>query len=204
MKTARITLLVLFVVAGSAGSLLAGDTQTPKDKGDWSAVLVPPKDPRLANAVPSLGQSRYQTNQLGAFLHYGPAIFLNGDWGSTPDPKVFNPTELNAEQWVLVAKSFGAKHLVFSTKHHNGFCLWPTKTTDYSVRSCPWKKGKGDVVREIADACKKHGIGLGLYYSGHDRHFPCYGTSPATALTQKPWSTARPIGRSTGSRSKNS
>jgi alpha-L-fucosidase len=146
----------------------AGDNQT-----GWEKILVP-ADPINVNSVPSPGQLRYQMNQYGAFLHYGPAVFLNGDWQATPDPKVFNPTELDAEQWVRVAKSFDAKHLVFSTKHHNGFCLWPTKTTDYSVRRSPWKNGQGDVVREVAEACKKHGIALGLYFSGQDRHFPCH------------------------------
>ena len=144
-----------------------------EDHKAWEKIVVP-ADPVLVNSVPSPGQLRYQTNQYGAFLHYGPAVFMTGDYCATPDPKVFNPTELDADQWVRVAKSFGAKHLVLSTKHHNGFCLWPTMTTGYCVRSSPWRNGRGDLVREVADACKKHGIALGLYYSGHDQHFPCH------------------------------
>jgi alpha-L-fucosidase len=158
---------------------LAGGASPAVDKEGWAAILVP-ADPLQATAVPSPGQLTYQTNQMGAFLHYGPAVFLDGDWKSVPDPKVFNPTRLDAEQWVRTAKSFDAKHLVLSSKHHNGSCLWPTKTTGYSVRSSPWKNGHGDVVREVAEACKKHGIALGLYYSGHDRHFPCHTLDPAT------------------------
>lgn len=139
----------------------------------WDKIVVP-SDPVLVKSVPSPAQLIYQTNQYGAFLHYGPAVFMDGNFLVTPDPKVFNPTQLDAEQWVLVAKSFGAKHLVFSAKHHNGFCNWPTKTTDYSVLSSPWRNGQGDLVREVADACRKHGIALGIYYSGRDHKFPCY------------------------------
>lgn len=163
------TALLSIAVCGA----IAGNAHAGEDQTGWEKILVP-ADPVLVDSVPTPGQLRYQANQYGAFLHYGPAVFMDGDWKATPEPNVFNPTQLDAEQWVRVAKSFDAKHLVFSTKHHNGFCLWPTETTDYSVRSSPWKSGQGDVVREVADACKKHGIGLGLYFSGHDRHFPCH------------------------------
>jgi alpha-L-fucosidase len=152
----------------------------------WEKIIMA-ADPLMVNSVPSPAQLRYQTNQYGAFLHYGPAVFLEGKWDIVADPKVFDPTELDVEQWVRVAKSFDAKHLVFSTKHHNGFCLWPTRTTDYSVRSSPWKNGRGDVIRDVADACKKHGIGLGLYYSGQDRHFPCFADNPSVANRAAYW-----------------
>lgn len=164
----------------------ADDANSARDKNGWANILVA-ADPLQTTAVPSPAQLAYQTDQMGAFLHYGPAVFLDGDWRSVPDPKVFNPTQLDAEQWVLTAKSFDAKHLIFSSKHHNGFCLWPTKTTSYSVRSSPWKNGQGDVVREVAEACKKHGIALGLYYSGHDRKFPCYADNPAIANRTAYW-----------------
>jgi alpha-L-fucosidase len=105
--------------------------------------------------------------------------------GKVPDVSRFNPTQLDAEQWVLAVKSFGAKHLVFPAKHHDGFCLWPTKTTDYSVRSTPWKDGKGDLVREVADACKKHGLGFGVYCSPADKHYGCYSTQPTFTYPPK-------------------
>lgn len=160
-------------ISGIAASLPAGDASASQAQKGWKKIIIP-ADSLSVNSVPSVAQLRYQTNQYGAFLHYGPAPFMDGKWEALPDAKVFSPTELNAEQWVRVAKSFDARHIVFSTKHHNGFCLWPTKTTNYSVRSSPWKNGQGDVIRDLADACKKHGIALGLYYSGQDRRFPCF------------------------------
>ena len=168
-----IVVLGFFVCSCPASIIGADDANSATDKKGWSSILAA-TDPSQTSAVPSPAQLAYQTNQMGAFLHYGPAVFLDGDWKSVPDPKVFNPTQLDAEQWVRTTKSFDAKHLIFSSKHHNGFCLWPTKTTSYSVCSSPWKNGQGDVVREVAEACKKYGIALGLYYSGHDRRFPCY------------------------------
>ena len=127
-----------------------------------------------ATIVPSQRQLGYQMNQLGAFIHFGLATFSGGDYFIAPDPNIFNPTSLDAEQWVLTAKSFGAKHVMFAAKHHSGFCLWPTETTDYSVKSSPWKNGNGDVVREVADACRKHGLELGLYCSPADIYYGCY------------------------------
>jgi alpha-L-fucosidase len=169
------------------GGVLAADAPSHAEETGWEKIIVVPADPLMVNTVPSPAQLRYQTAQMGAFCHFGPARFLNHkgtyeDMEATPDPKVFNPDQLDAEQWVRVAKSFDAKHIVFTAKHINGFCNWPTKTTDYSVRSSPWKNGRGDVVREVADACKKHGIGLGLYISGNDHHFPCYKTEDGKKL----------------------
>ena len=159
-----IVVLGFFVCSCPASIIGADDANSATDKKGWSSILAA-TDPSQTSAVPSPAQLAYQTNQMGAFLHYGPAVFLDGDWKSVPDPKVFNPTQLDAEQWVRTTKSFDAKHLIFSSKHHNGFCLWPTKTTSYSVCSSPWKNGQGDVVREVAEACKKYGIKLGFYYS---------------------------------------
>lgn len=161
------------------------DTVPPEHAGDWTPVLIAPRAGTTTKAtdaavsvrrVPTPQQLAYQNDQLGAFVHFGPATYINSDMLSTPDPSVFNPVNLDAEQWVLAAKSFGAKHIVLTSKHHNGFCLWPTKTTNYSVKSSPWKNGKGDVVREFAEACRKHGMKLGLYVSGGDKHFGCHST----------------------------
>lgn len=154
----------------------------------WASIVVPTaKDaqtPVVAPCVPSPRQLAYQEKHLGAFVHFGLPTYAvdNAEYnavfpfnaGAVPDIRRFNPEKLDAEQWVLAAKSFGAKHLVFPAKHHDGFCLWPTKTTDYSVRNSPWKDGKGDLVREVAEACKKHGMALGIYCSPADKHYGCW------------------------------
>ena len=170
MRTRLLIGLAVLLNILPAGVVSVSHASAGEGPAGWEKIVVP-ADP-MVNSVPSPRQLIYQTKQYGAFLHYGPAVFMNGDWAATPDPKVFNPTQLDVEQWVRIAKSFDAKFIVFSTKHHNGFCLWPTKTTDYSVRRSPWKNGRGDVIRELAAACKKHKIALGLYYSGQGSTFP--------------------------------
>ena len=87
---------------------------------------------------------------------------------------MFNPDRLDAKQWVRSAKEAGFRYFILTAKHHDGFCLWPTATTDYSVASSPWREGRGDVVKECADACREEGIGFGIYVSPWDRHEPSY------------------------------
>jgi alpha-L-fucosidase len=125
---------------------------------------------------PSPQQLAYQERQLGAFIHFGPASYIESDMLSVPAADLFDPGKLDAEQWVKTARSFGAKHIVLTAKHHNGYCLWPTSTTDYSVKQSPWKNGQGDVVGEFVDACRKYGMKVGLYISGGDTHFGCTST----------------------------
>ncbi len=121
--------------------------------------------------VPSPRQARYQESQLGAFVHYGPAAYTeNSDMFATPPAESFNPEQLDTEQWARTAKAFGAKHIVLTAKHHNGYCLWPTSTTDYDIAQSPWKNGQGDVVREFVDSARKHGLAPGLYLSAGDKH----------------------------------
>ncbi|MFA5203575.1 MAG: alpha-L-fucosidase [Lentisphaeria bacterium] len=125
-------------------------------------------------ATPTADQLAWQDLAMGMFIHYAPNSWQvtqgEGDNLSTPLDKI-NPTKLDAAQWVDVAEAMGAKFIVFTAKHYGGFCMWPTKTTQYSIANTPWKGGKGDVCRELADECKKRHMPLGFYISPADLHW---------------------------------
>lgn len=155
----------------------AGDLQTAEFEGTPRELLEHYfEEPDVV--VPSTRQYRHQMeHQLGAFCHFGIATYAGPDGMLTAlDACTFNPVDLDCEQWAETARALGASIVVLTAKHHSGFCLWPTETTDYCVRNCPWEDGKGDVVREFVDACHSYGLEIGLYYSFGDFSVPCHST----------------------------
>jgi alpha-L-fucosidase len=127
---------------------------------------------------PTQRQLNWQQLETTAFLHFTVNTFTDKEWGEgTESPAIFNPQKLDARQWIKALKDGGFKMAIITAKHHDGFCLWPSKYTEHSVKNTPWKGGKGDVVKEVADACKEYGMKFGFYLSPWDRHEPSYGTA---------------------------
>jgi alpha-L-fucosidase len=132
-----------------------------------------------ARPRPTPAQLAWQRDELALFLHFGVNTFTGREWGDgTEDPEIFRPTDLDARSWARTARAAGFRAMILTAKHHDGFCLWPTRTTGHSVASSPWRGGKGDVVRDFVDACRAEGLRPGLYCSPWDRNAPSYGDSP--------------------------
>jgi alpha-L-fucosidase len=131
-----------------------------------------------ARPVPSAAQLEWQRDELALFIHFGVNTFTDREWGDgTEDPRIFAPSRLDARQWTRAARAAGFRALILTAKHHDGFCLWPSRTTKHSVASSPWRGGQGDLVREFTEACRAEGLKAGLYLSPWDRHEPSYGDS---------------------------
>jgi len=134
---------------------------------------------KAANVRPSKKQLDWQKYELTAFFHYGVNTYTGKEWGTgKEDPAIFNPSSLDVEQWVKTMKEAGFKLAILTAKHHDGFCLWPSAYTEYSIKNSPYKNGKGDIMKEFTDACKKYGIKAGVYLSPWDMNNPDYGNSP--------------------------
>lgn len=133
--------------------------------------------PAKVGPLPSPRQLRWEDTEFYLFTHFGPNTFTDLEWGKgTEKEEVFNPTALDCRQWCRIAKAAGARGIIITAKHHDGFCLWPSKYSTHTIAQSTWRNGKGDVVRELADACKEYGLKLGIYLSPWDRNHPKYGT----------------------------
>ena len=167
LSTALLALLVVLVMIGS---LLA----------------VEPPAPR--KIVPSPGQLEWQEMEIISLVHYGLNTYIGQEWGYGDTPaEVFNPAKLNTGQWVEVCRAAGIKGIILVAKHHDGFCLWPSKYTEYSVKASPWKDGKGDLVGDLSESCRKGGLKFGVYLSPWDRNHAEYARPAYVDYYYKQW-----------------
>jgi alpha-L-fucosidase len=136
----------------------------------------------FSEVKPAPQQTAWQDLEFGVIVHFSTNTFLNQEWGDgTATPATFNPSNFDPDQWMKAIADSGAKYVVLVAKHHDGFCLWPTENTDYSIKASPWKNGKGDVVGDVARSARKYGLKFGIYLSPWDRHKPKYKEKDSAA-----------------------
>ncbi|ADB39884.1 alpha-L-fucosidase [Spirosoma linguale] len=150
------------------------------------SLLSIAQTPAPYGAVPSPRQLAWHKLKYYAFVHFNMNTFTNEEWGhGTETPDMFNPTQLDCRQWAKVAKEAGMEGIVITAKHHDGFCLWPSKYTEHSVKNSKWRNGKGDVLKDLSEACKEYGLKFGVYLSPWDRNHPAYGTPEYNEVFKK-------------------
>lgn len=176
-------ILVLLLAAATALTSLAVFKDQATEPPFKNIQIIDPGDPpdmvirKAARVVPTRRQLRWQEKEMAAFVHFGLNTFTGKELGDgTESPSIFQPSAFNPRQWAQLFKEAGFRMIILTAKHHDGFCLWQTTTTDYSVRKSPWRQGRGDVVREVAMACREEGLDFGFYLSPWDRHEKSYGS----------------------------
>ena len=134
-------------------------------------------EPAPFGAIPTKAQVEWQKMEYNMFVHFGPNTFTGAEWGNGMEKaEIFNPTELDCGQWAATAKAAGMKSIIITAKHHDGFCLWPNPVSSHTVAQSPWRDGKGDVLKDLSEACREYGLDFGIYISPWDRNDPHYGT----------------------------
>lgn len=174
---------ILLFITSSILIIFACNTSTKEEHSNGVSIDIPSNASidevtYLATKVrPSTQQIDYQQREMLGFIHFGMNTFTGKEWGTgKEDPMIFNPTKLDADSWVKTFKDAGITGVILVAKHHDGFCLWPSKYTKHSIANCPWKNGQGDIVKDVAEACKKYNMKLCLYLSPWDMHEKTYGT----------------------------